>query len=176
GNIFLAGDPSLAYGPTRRPGQVIGTGTGGYNGHPSSLAEYQQKTGDPTLGDHERFAGVKQPVYIHDNVYAGATPFEGELTATILEASTVSFEVIDTGDEVYLNTRLPEAFAEAQVPPVGGRDLPPVRFVGAEYEERDGTPVKIDIDLVGSTTTKTHTNPAGPITHLTPGERRIRIW
>ncbi|MFZ0531485.1 MAG: right-handed parallel beta-helix repeat-containing protein, partial [Propionicimonas sp.] len=42
GNIFLAGDPSLAYGPTRRPGQVIGTGTGGYNGHPSSLAEYQQ--------------------------------------------------------------------------------------------------------------------------------------
>ena len=73
-----------------------------------------QRTGDPTLGDHERFAGVKQPVYIHDNVYAGATPFEGELTAPSSRNRRFRFAVIDTGDEVFLKTRLPEAFGEAQ--------------------------------------------------------------
>ena len=176
GNIFLGGDASRAYGPTKRAQQVISNGTGGYDGHPASFGEYLLRTGDPTLGDHERFAGVQQPVYIHHNVYAGATPFEGELTATILEASTVWFEVTDTGDEVFLATRLPEAFGEAQLPPVGGKDLPPVRFVGADFEERDGTPVKIDVDLVGSTKTRTRTHAAGPIALLTPGEQTIQIW
>ena len=125
GNIFLAGDASSAYGPTKRPQQVISNGTGGYNGHPCSLSDYLLKTGDPTLGDHERFAGVKQPVYIHHNVYAGATPFEGEVDATILEASTVWAQVTDTGDEVFLETRFPHAFREAQLPAIGGKDLPP---------------------------------------------------
>ena len=176
GNIFLAGDVASAYGPANRAKQVIDNGTGVYNGHPSSLCDYLLQTGDPTSGDHQRFAGVKQPVYIHDNVYAGATPFEGEVSATILEASTVWAHVTDTGDEVFLETRFPQAFGEAQLPAIGGEDLPSVRLVGADYEERDGTPVRIDIDLLGSMKPKTRTNPAGPIALVGPGEQRIRIW
>jgi hypothetical protein len=174
GNIFLAGDASRAYGPTKRPQQVISYGTSGYNDYPASFAEYLLRTGDPTLGDHERFAGVKQPVYIHNNVYVGATPFESEVEPTILEASALWAQVTDTGDEVFLETRTPAAFGEVQLPVIGGTDLPPVRLVGAEYEERDGTPAKIDVDLLGSA--KTSTNPAGPIALLSPGEQRTRIW
>ena len=82
------------------------------------------------------FSGVRQPVYIHHNL-CGATPFESEVEPTILEASTVWPQVIETGDEVLLETRMPTAFGAVQLPVIGGTDLSPVRFVGAEYEERD---------------------------------------
>ena len=72
GNIFLGGDPALAYGPeSKRPGRrEVGYGTAGYDGHPASMEDYLALVADPTRGDHERFANVKQPVYIRDNVYA----------------------------------------------------------------------------------------------------------
>ena len=80
GNIFLGGDASPAYGPTARVGaETAGYGTAGYDGHPASLADYLALVDDPSRGDHERFMGVKQPVYIHDNVYAsGAGAYEAE--------------------------------------------------------------------------------------------------
>ena len=55
-------------------------------------------------------------------------------------------------------------------------DLPPVRFVGADFEERDGTPVKIDIDLLGMHKEATRTHPAGPIAALAPGEHTFQVW
>ena len=79
GNIFLGGDPALAYGPTvTRPGERAGYGTAGYDGHPASLEDYLALVADPTRGDHERFKDVKQPVFIRDNVYAaGAKAIRG---------------------------------------------------------------------------------------------------
>jgi hypothetical protein len=181
GNVFLGGDPDQAYGPGSRVGPAAGYGTAGYNGHPTSLAEYIALVGDPSRGDLDRFVGVKQPVYIRDNVYAsGANPFEAEQGAIVLADADADAEVVvavvDEGDHVYLETRLPETFDAARIPVITGSDLPPVRLVDAEFEERDGSPAVVDTDLAGFRKTDGRTYPAGPIAALPSGPSRTQVW
>lgn len=176
GNIFLADDADQAYGPTRRPGQVATYGTAGYDGHPASIAEYVARTGDPTLGDHERFATVRQPVYVRANTYApGATPYDGEDDALVL-TSTTHVTLVDEGDHVVLDARLPEKFDSLRVPLVTGHDLERVRFVDADFEERDGTPVRADTDLLGTVKVHGQDYATGPIGALAAGASRTRVW
>jgi hypothetical protein len=177
GNVFLGGDPDKAYGPDSRVGHAAGYGTAAYNGHPTSLADYIGRVGDPARGDHERFLGVPQPVYIRDNVYAaGANPFEAEQSAVVLGDADVRVTVVDRGDNVYLETHLPEEFDAARVPTITGRHLERVRLVDAEFEERDGSPVVLDIDLVGSRKTDERDHPAGPLAALGSGVSHTRVW
>jgi hypothetical protein len=177
GNVFLGGDPGQAYGPDSRVGHAAGYGTAGYNGHPTSLADYIAAVGDSSRGDHERFAGVPQPVYIRDNVYAaGANAFEAETGAVVLGDAEVRVTVVDEGDTVYLETGLPEAFDAARVPLITGKDLERVRFVDAEFEEPDGSPAVLDADLVGSRKTDEHAYPAGPLASLESGVSRTELW
>ncbi len=177
GNIYLGGDTLRAYGPTGRPELRPDHGTVGYDGHSASMEEYLALVGDPTRGDHQRFAGVKQPVYLHDNVYAaGAKPFEAEKGAIVLTGSDVAATVVDEGVEVYLETRLPAAFDNARLRTVTGSDLEPVRFVDADFEERDGTPAVLATDLVGLEKNDQETYPAGPLGSLSSGDSRIRVW
>jgi hypothetical protein len=120
---------------------------------------------------------VPQPVYIRNNVYAvGANPFEAEQGAVVLGDADVRVTVVDEGDNVYLDTQLPEAFGAARVPMITGRDLARVRFVDAEFEECDGSPAVLDIDLVGSRKTDERAHPAGPLAALGSGESRTRVW
>jgi len=179
GNLFVGGDPVTAYGPgaRRSAGRVVGCGTAGYDGHPASLTDYLALVDDPSRGDHERFTGVEQPVYIRDNVYAaGATAFGAERRPTVLDDSDVHVGIVDEGDAVYLHTRLPEAFDATRVGVLTGRDLERVRFVDAEFEERDGSPAVLDTDLVGTRKTDRDTHPAGPVVSLRSGESRTRVW
>jgi len=177
GNVFLGGDPAQAYGPESQVARVAGYGTAGYNGHPTSLADYVARVGDPSRGDHERFSDVPQPVYIRDNVYAaGAQHFEAEPGAVVLGDADVRVTVADEGDTVYLETQLPEAFDGARVPMISGRDLERVRFADADFEERDGSPAVLDIDLAGSTKTDGQAHPAGPLAALGSGVSRTRVW
>ena len=176
GNVFLGGDAGSAYGPTARFGEGAGYGTAGYDGHPASLAEYLAQVDDPSRGDHERFMGVKQPVWIRDNVYAtGAGSYEAEHDPLVLDDAT-TVAVVDEGDEVYLETELPEAFDQARIGLITGRDLERVRFVDAEFEERDGSPARLDTDLVGDRKTDGRTYAAGPIAALASGSSRTRVW
>jgi hypothetical protein len=178
GNIFLGGDPTLAYGPTsHRRLRPVNHGTAGYDGHPASLEAYLTLVADPTRGDHERFRDVKQPVYIRDNVYAaGAKPFEAEQSAVILADTDATVAVADEGAEVYLECTLPVAFDHLRVHIVSGADLERVRFVDADFEEPDGTPAVLGADLVGVDKAPTIAYPAGPITALASGISRIRVW
>ena len=178
GNIFLGGDPALAYGPTSHGrSRPVGYGTVGYDGHPPSLEAYLALVADPTRGDHERFKDVKQPVFIRDNVYAaGARAFEAEQGAIVLTDSDVTAAVVDEGAEVYLECHLPAAFDDVRVDTVSGADLERVRFVDADFEEPDGTPVVLGADLVGVDKTPSNSYPPGPITALTSGSSRIRVW
>ncbi|MEV6495509.1 right-handed parallel beta-helix repeat-containing protein, partial [Actinoplanes sp. NPDC051633] len=177
GNVFLGGDPDQAYGPDARVRDAVGYGTAGYNGHPASLADYIARVGDPSRGDHERFAGVPQPVYIRDNVYAaGASAYEAEQGAVDLGDADVEFGVVDEGDSVYVELRLPEAFDAARVPVISGRDLERVRFVDADFEEPDGSPAVMEIDLAGSRKTDEREHPAGPLSELKSGASRTRVW
>jgi hypothetical protein len=177
GNLFLGGDGTRAYASTARVAQRAGYGTAGYNGHPASLADYLALVDDPSRGDHERFAGARQPVYVHDNVYAsGAAAFEAEQGALTLDAVDVRVAVVEDGDEVYLETQLPEAFDQLAVGLITGSDLERVRFVDADFEDRDGTPARLDTDLVGVRKTEDDTYPAGPLAALASGSSRIRVW
>ncbi|MHA6526033.1 right-handed parallel beta-helix repeat-containing protein [Tessaracoccus sp. G1721] len=176
GNVFLGGDGREAYGPTARPSQVTGYGTAGYDGHPSSFEDYLARLDDPSLGDHERFAGVRQPVYLRDNVYlSGARPFEAETRASVLDGAA-RVAVVEEADGVYLETELPAGFEADVVGLISGRDLGRVRFVDAEFEERDGTPARLDADLVGGLKEEGGSYAAGPVVGLGEGTSRTRVW
>lgn len=179
GNLFLSDDPALAYtAESRRPGRrEVGYGTAAYDGHPASMEDYLALVSDPTKGDHERFATVKQPVYIRDNVYAaGARAFEGETGATVLPDGEATARVVDEGAEVYLECSLPAPFDDVRVGTVSGTDLERVRFVDAEFEEPDGTPSVLAADLVGAERTPSGSYPAGPLNDLAAGTSRTRVW
>jgi hypothetical protein len=141
------------------------------------MEEYRALIADPTRGDHERFADVPQPVYIHDNVYlGGAEPYEAEKGALVLDGADVSVRVVEEGEAVFLETRLPEAFESATLATLSGADLPPVRFVDADFEDPDGAPARLDTDLLGAVKDAGQTYAAGPVLTLTGGAQRTRVW
>ena len=142
---------------------------------PDAVAVNHLRPEEPP-GDQQRFLGVQQPAYVRDNVYAsGARAFADEASALMLTEG-VSFEVADEGDEVYLETRLPEGFGRVRLGVVTGADLPRVRVADADFEERDGSPAVIGTDLLGERKEPGHDYPAGPIASLGPGTSRIRVW
>src|SRR4051794_7793589 len=176
GNVFVAGD-GTAYGPDADGRPMFAYGTVGYDGHPASFEEYLARIDARPPGDHARFIGVRQPVYIRENVYAaGARPFEGEHAALVLDGAKTSVAVLDEGDAVYLETQLPEAFDQARVGVVTGADLGRVRLVGADFEELDGGPLVVDVDLTGARKEPGRTYPAGPVADLAAGVARLRVW
>jgi Right handed beta helix region/Protein of unknown function (DUF1565) len=177
GNIYLGGNGAQAYGPTARPGQSAAHGTAGYNGHPPTKQEFLALVADVTRGDHQRFVDVKQPVYIRDNVYGeGASRYDAEKNPGVLPGSTTYAVVVDDGDEVYLDVLLPPSFDNIRVAVTTGRDLEPVRFVDAEFEEPDGTPALPIVDLTGVVKTVQGVYPAGPLATLASGASRTRVW
>jgi hypothetical protein len=48
--------------------------------------------------------------------------------------------------------------------------------VDAEFEERDGSPAVLDVDLVGCRKTDEHAYPAGPLAALESGVSRTPVW
>ena len=175
GNIFVGSDPEAAYGSGAEGGAAAVSGTVGYNGHPASFDEYLHLLGERPPGDHQRFDGVQQPVYVRQNVYLrGAQPFAGEQGALVLDAGAVS--IVDQGHEVHLMTELPSDFNRARVGVVTGQDLERVRIANADFEERDGSPPVLDVDFHGKARPRTQESSAGPLADLTPGTNRTRIW
>jgi hypothetical protein len=127
-------------------------------------------------GDLQRFIDVKQPVYIRENFYiAEAHAFKGESNRLLLD-ETATAVLVDEGDEVYLEAQLPDAFGRATVGVVSGQDLKRVRFVDADFEERDSTPAVMDVDLLGDRKSPGKSYPAGPIAALISGASRLRVW
>ncbi len=174
GNIFLAGDLAAAYRNLRNV--RVGYGTAGYDGHPSTFEEYLQRVAAEPGGDLQRFIDVRQPAYVRNNAYApGAPAFEGEHAALVLDEE-VAFEVVEDGDAVYVEVSLPAAFNDLRLGVVTGAELPPVRFVDAEFEARDGRPVVVDADLLGARKELSLEYPAGPFASLNAGRSRLRVW
>ncbi|HEY0937285.1 MAG TPA: right-handed parallel beta-helix repeat-containing protein [Trebonia sp.] len=178
GNVFLGGDITRAYGydTTQGTQPAAGYGTAAYDGSPTSLEDYVYRIASLPEGNYGRIPGVREPAYLRDNVYApGARAFAGESSALAL-AGEVSFEVVEEGDEVYLEARLPQAFRDVRVGVVTSADLPRPRLVNADFEERDGTPVVARADLVGQRKKRGQDYLAGPIATLAAGQSRIRVW
>jgi hypothetical protein len=178
GNVFLGGDIARAYGydTTQGTHPAAGYGTAAYDGSPASLDDYIRRVASQPEGSFTRNPGVKEPAYLRDNVYApGASAFADESSALALTGE-VCFEVVEEGGAVYLEARLPQDFSAVRVGVVTGADLPRPRLVDADFEERDGTPVTVGVDLLGRRKERGQDYPAGPIATLTPGKSRIRLW
>jgi hypothetical protein len=149
GNVFAAGDVAAAYAPGADGEALAAYVTAGYDGYPTTFDEYLSRAASQPPGDQQRFHALKQPAYLRDNVYApGARAFANEASPVLL-TQEASFEVADEGAEVYLETRLPETFDRLRLGVVTGADLPRVRVADAGFEERDGSPVNVDVDLLG---------------------------
>jgi len=175
GNLFVGGDAGAAYGHSPHGVGPAVAGTAGYDEYPASFEEYLARVNEQPGGDHRSFYDVKQPVHARGNVYAaGARPFAGERDARVVDAATAS--VVEEGDAVYLVTELPEAFDQARLGAVTGRDLGRVRFPDAEFEEGDGRPAVMDVDLVGGRKRPDGRFAAGPVADLASGSGRVRIW
>jgi hypothetical protein len=173
--LFVGGDAATAYGPGQEGVGSAVAGTAGYDGYPASFAEYMARIAAQPPGDHQRFLNVKQPVYAHSNVYAStAVPFAGENGALVLPAATVS--VVGEGDAVYLETNLPVEFDRVSLEPITGRDLERVRFADADFEELDGTPAVMDVDVTGEHQLPGRRSAAGPVADLTSGDSRTQVW
>ena len=176
GNLFLGGDADLAFRPGSEGHRSATYGTQGYDGHPATFAAYLAEVNRTSSGDHRRFHGVKQPAYIHHNAYAnGATPYEEETDAVVVQ-EPVSFSVVDEGAQVHLEIELPEPLTAALISPVTSDDLPRVRFADADFEEPDGSPVALHTDLLGNRKEHGAAYPAGPLSTLSGGSARIRVW
>jgi Glycoside hydrolase 120, insertion domain/Protein of unknown function (DUF1565) len=178
GNVFLSGDITKAYGYDTTQGihPPAGYGTAAYDGSPTSIEDFIDRMASLPEGGYSRIPGVKELAYLRGNVYApGARAFAGESSALALTGE-VSFEVVEVGGEVYVEARLPEAFSGVRVGVVTGADLPRPRIVDADFEERDGTPAVVDVDLLGERKNPARDYPAGPIAALNPGKSRIRVW
>jgi hypothetical protein len=175
GNVFLGGDADLAFLPGSPAHHLASFGTQGYDGYPATFADYLAGLGDRD-GDHRRFHGRKQPAYIHHNAYAnGATPYEFDKDAVFL-GDSACFSVVEEGEEVHLEIDLPEVAAAGLFGPVTTDDLPPVRFVGTDFEGPDGSPVVLDTDLLGDRKEHGTAYPSGPLATLPIGPRRVRVW
>ncbi|GIG29160.1 right-handed parallel beta-helix repeat-containing protein [Cellulomonas marina] len=172
GNLFLGGDATSAYVPGTAGYGPVDVGTAGYDGCPATFDEYLAGLGP---GDHVRFHGHRQPAYVHHNVYANsARPYEQERGAVVLPGPVAWGLVVDDG-AVHLELDLPEAAVAPVLDVVTGADLPPVRFVGADFEAPDGSPVVLGTDLRGDARTAGTAYPAGPLVALPAGPTRVRI-
>lgn len=180
GNLFLGGDPDGAYAPGTLGHRLARYGTCGYDGHPVDEAEYLAGLDQP-LGDHGKFHGRPLPVHAAHNVYlAGARPIDRELDPVVVGAAgaagdAVPVRVVDEGDEVFLELVLPAEAAVARVPVTTGADLGTAHFPDAGFEEPDGGPAVLDVDLVGDRKDAA-THPAGPLATLAAGVSRTRVW
>ena len=178
GNIFLGGDPTLAYGPTSHAGGSEPTTA------PSA-----------TTGTRRRWRTTSHwwPIPPAATTNASRTSSSRSTSATTStppgpnhsrprrarSSSPATTSPPRSSTKVPRSTwsaTLPAAFDNVRVDTVSGADLERVRFVDADFEEPDGTPVVLAADLVGVDKTPTGSYPAGPITTLASGSSRIRVW
>ena len=175
GNLFV-GDPERAsFDPETYFGHVPPRyGLSWFDGRPASLDEYLEALPKNPAHDHQRFATQPQAVYVERNVYGpGNEPFDRETGPVRLDAA-VTWQLRVEGTELFLDLEVPPRLLEAAMAAVHGGDLVHVRFAGADFEENDGTPVRIERDVLG--TLRREDSPAGPFAELVAGRNSIRLW
>lgn len=161
-NLFVGGEEERPYGTVT------------YNGAAVSLEEFLERYAAYEGGDLEGYRDVKQPAYIHRNVYfRGAGHFDREEDAAVWEQWDPQPSVETREGEVFLRITLPGGMQarDNQVIDTGTLGCPRITETG--YERTDGSPLSIDRDLRGQ---KLPQHPqAGPVQGLAAGENLVSL-
>ncbi len=178
-NIFVGngGDPADASAIHKHGVQDItrvGYGTLVYDEYPASWEEYMEQVMAGLPGDLGVYLTVKNAVYIRDNAYLDGARAYAKETDAVTDAADPELKFESTDDGVYFEITLPDSVADKQIPVVAASDLHRVRMVDLDFEEPDGSPVEFRTDLVGNELDGDVI--AGPITSLTAGHNRVKVW
>ena len=177
GNLFLGGNLDDAYLPGGPHHETSGYGTSAYDEFPGSDEEYRCAAGSADHGPPAVPRGEAARLRAQQCLCRGCYTSRGRGRRGRRRCRPASLTVEDTGDEVYVELDLPAALLTARVGVTSGRDLPPVRLVSAEFEEPDGTPVAIDVDLLGQRKDERDEYPVGPFAELPDAAPvRLRVW
>jgi len=123
--------------------------------------------------DHAKYFKVPQPVWIEGNAYSGyATPFRAEKDPIL--ADGMCAEISGKQGEWILTVTVPDAVASAACTPVTTERLGAPRITEEGYENPDGTPVDLTLDLLGKR--REGNVIPGPFATLRTGKQSFVIW
>lgn len=149
-------------------------GTADYNGAPASCDEYLQRVKSLGVGDVEHYERTPQPVYVNANAYTGgAKPFDRE-GSFVSKQNRMPFEILDNGQEVYLQIDVAPGLLDLSVPKISTENLPQARIVQQDFDTPEGTCLQCDQDMLGVQRREFST--VGPLQNLKPGSNRVKIW
>jgi len=165
-NLFIGG-----------PGRET-VGTFGYDGCTSSLEEYVNavaEAGAKAPGDLGLFEAVEQPAYIAQNVYlSGAVSSALEPVKLDRPGFDAAFTLEANDGEAYLCCTLPEGFEAFVWDPATTASLKRVRIADAEFENPDGSPARLDSDILDRKIFGKAV--PGPCACLKSGRNRVKVW
>ncbi len=150
-------------------------GTIGYNGHPSSKEEYNEKLNNRDKGvDHSSFMEVKQPVFINNNIYLnGSLPYENEQSFIVDESFDPCLTLTERDGSIYLDINLPNKAKNLTVAVVDTKNLNSPRISNAGYEDSNGKTYKINHNYFNIL--REDETEAGPI-EFTRYNNSIKVW
>ncbi|GHV18622.1 hypothetical protein FACS189425_07740 [Clostridia bacterium] len=123
-------------------GEIAGTAV--YDGCTVSLAEYMELVDAANRrepGDLNLFEAVEQPAYVNENTYLnGAKAFAREVEKLELPKFDAEFSI----EGGYINITLPDSFKAYA--PHDTQSLGRVRIVDADFENPDGSPLRLEGD------------------------------
>lgn len=164
-NVFLGGQKTYT--------EQSKSGTGDYDGHPSSMTIYLKKLLELGVGDHDNFKQIKQSVLIRENCYLnGAIAYEEEQEA-VFDNINPEISIQKEGGELYLNLYVSETMLTECEGVITTDVLGMPRITEEQYESPDGTPISLEEDYCGNK--RTDKIFAGPFADLKIGWNRIKI-
>jgi hypothetical protein len=165
-NIFVGGSPECA--------ENAGSGTAGYDGHPSTWEAYEEKVRALGNADLEKYLEVPQAVYINGNAYLKDAPAYSEESVNYKSSADPHAVICEEADGTYLEIDLEEGLFQIPTDTVSTKTLGMPRITEAPFDDPDGSSIIFDRDYLGE---KRNVNPVpGPIEGLKPGHNRVRIF
>ena len=145
--------------------------------------------GDPAGTAHKTDGGIaitglglwmydvrEAPLRTGGNVYfKGALPYGGEASPSAQPNESLNMQVVEANDQVFLELAIGQQASETTGKLVTSERLGKTKVSGCAFENRDGSPVKIDTDYFGKP--RSEANPsAGPFEHPGASPLKLRVW
>jgi alpha-N-arabinofuranosidase len=172
-STVLAGLSNIKGGDNRFYNNIL-VGRGGASGAAGKPAGKGPQPGDDFgLAEYD---AREFPLQTGGNVYySGARPYSKELAPVVQAGVDPGVKVVEEGRSVYLHLTLGEAVQKSKTTPVTTELLGKARIPGLPYENRDGSPLKVDTDYFGKR--RDAKNPtAGPFENPGTGPLSLKVW